>query len=48
MSDKYKIKDNEKAYFITMTTVGWIDVFSRKNQKLSIIESLNYCQQNKG
>lgn len=55
MSDKYKIRDNEKAYlpaskpgFITMTTVGWVDVFTRKAQKLLIIDSLKYCQENKG
>ncbi|MCK5028258.1 MAG: transposase [Bacteroidales bacterium] len=48
MSDKYKIRDNDKAYFITITTDGWIDVFTRKNQKLLIIDSLKYCQNNKG
>ena len=48
MSDKYKITDNEKAYFVTMIIVGWIDVFTRKEQKLLIIDSLKYCQQNKG
>jgi len=26
MSENYKIRDNNKAYFITMTVVGWIDV----------------------
>lgn len=26
MSDKYKIYDNSKAYFLTLTVVGWIDV----------------------
>ena len=48
MSDKYKIQDNDKAYFITMTIVGWVDVFTRKEQKLLIINSLKYCQENKG
>jgi hypothetical protein len=47
MSDKYKIRDNDKAYFITITAVGWIDVFTRKCQKQLIIDSLKYCQQNK-
>ena len=27
MSDKYKIRDVDKAYFLTLTVVGWIDVF---------------------
>lgn len=48
MSDKYKIYDNEKAYFVTLTTIGWIDVFIRSNHKLKIVESLKYCQLNKG
>ena len=47
MSTKYKAKDNQ-CYFITVTTVGWVDVFTRMNQKNNIIESLKYCQQNKG
>ncbi|MGQ1786750.1 MULTISPECIES: REP-associated tyrosine transposase [unclassified Saccharicrinis] len=48
MSDKYKIFDNQSAYFITMTTVGWIDVFTRKNHKMAIVDSLKYCQKHKG
>jgi putative transposase len=48
MSDKYKIRDIDKAYFVTLTVVGWIDVFTHKNHKLVLIDSLKYCQQNKG
>lgn len=48
MSDKYRIKDNDKAYYLTMTTVGWVDIFTRKEQKLSIVNSLKYCQEHKG
>jgi REP element-mobilizing transposase RayT len=48
MSDKYKIRDQEKAYFLTMTVVGWIDIFTRKNHKMAIINSLQYCQKEKG
>ncbi len=48
MSDKYKIRDQEKAYFLTLTVVGWIDVFTRKNHKITITKSLEYCQKNKG
>ena len=33
MSAKYKATITEEAYFITITTVGWIDVFTRLNQK---------------
>jgi REP element-mobilizing transposase RayT len=48
MSEKYKANESEVAYFITITTVGWIDVFTRLNQKYNIINSLDYCQKNKG
>ncbi|MFN8258779.1 MAG: transposase [Bacteroidales bacterium] len=48
MSDKYKIRDNDKAYFITSTVVGWIDVFTRPNHKILIVDSLKYCIKNKG
>ena len=48
MSDKYRIRDNDKPYYITTTTVGWIDVFTRLNHKKVIIDSLNYCVKNKG
>ena len=33
MSDKYNIRDKDKAYFITVTTVSWVDVFTRPNHK---------------
>ena len=38
----------DKPYFLTLTVVGWIDVFTRKNHKLAIINSLEFCQKNKG
>jgi REP element-mobilizing transposase RayT len=48
MSDKYKIFDQEKPYFLTMTVVGWIDIFTRKNHKMVLVDSLGYCQKEKG
>jgi REP element-mobilizing transposase RayT len=48
MSDKYKITDKDRPYFLTLTVVGWIDVFSRPNHKSVIIDSLKYCQEFKG
>ena len=48
MSTKYKATTTEQAYFITVTTVGWIDIFTRLNQKYNIIEALKYCQKHKG
>jgi putative transposase len=48
MSDKYKIQDLDNAYFLTLTVVDWIDVFTRKNHKQLMIDALSYCQKNKG
>jgi putative transposase len=48
MSDKYKIRESNKAYFVTLTIVDWVDVFSKKIYRLKIIESLQYCQEKKG
>jgi REP element-mobilizing transposase RayT len=48
MSDKYKIRDKDKPYFVTITTVGWIDIFTRPNHKKLIADSLQYCIKNKG
>ena len=48
MSTKYKATTTEEAYFITITTVGWIDIFTRLSQKHNITKALEYCQKNKG
>ena len=37
-----------KNYFMTMTAVDWIDLFTRVTQKQLIVDSLKYCQENKG
>ena len=34
-------------YFITLTVVDWVDVFSRPTYKHIVIDSLRYCQENK-
>lgn len=44
MSTKYKAIEPDAAYFITITVVGWIDVFTRLRQKYIIINALKYCQ----
>ena len=48
MSEKYKFDDSEGIYFVTSTIVHWIDLFTRKQLKELIINSLSYCQQEKG
>ncbi len=37
MSTKYKARDNDKAHFVTITTVNWVDLFTRLEQKRNII-----------
>lgn len=44
---KHTIKKNT-SYYLTLTIVGWIDVFTRENHKNAIIESLRYCIKTKG
>ena len=44
---KRNIKD-DKSYFLTMTTIQWIDFFTRPNLKNVIVDSLNYAVENKG
>ncbi|ESU27055.1 transposase [Flavobacterium limnosediminis JC2902] len=48
MSTKYKATTTEDAFFITITVVGWVDVFTRVNQKYILTNALQHCQQNKG
>ena len=48
MSVKYKIRNQLSAYFLTLTVVEWVDVFSRKEYKNIFIESLKYCKEKKG
>ena len=44
----YRIYDQNALYFITTTTVYWIDLFTRRRIKDILIESLVYCRQHKG
>jgi REP element-mobilizing transposase RayT len=48
MSEKYKMWEKDKGYFVTLTVVDWIDVFTHRNHKLKIIEALRFCQKKKG
>jgi putative transposase len=48
MADAYRIKHQHVAYFITLTVIDWVDIFTRKEYKDILIDSLKYCIQNKG
>jgi putative transposase len=44
----WKIRNQLEPHFITMTIVGWVDIFTRKLYRDILLESLQYCQHNKG
>lgn len=48
MSEKYKFYDPEGIYFVTLTVVYWIDLFTRREFKHLLLDSLRHCQQHKG
>ena len=47
MGFKYAVRSN-KLHFLTHTIIDWIDVFTRRELAMIVIESLNYCIENKG
>jgi REP element-mobilizing transposase RayT len=47
MNHRYKIKHNN-PFYITFTVTGWIDVFTQKDHINMLLESIDYCQTNKG
>jgi putative transposase len=47
VSTKYKTQAH-KLYYVTLTVVGWMDVFTRKEYVNIIFDSIRYCQANKG
>jgi REP element-mobilizing transposase RayT len=44
MSDTFQIKNQKGIYFLTFQVVGWADVFTRRDYKDIIIESVEYCR----
>lgn len=48
MSERYKFHNQEKMYFITPTVVQWCDIFTRTNYKNILVDSINYCIEEKG
>ncbi|MET3540697.1 REP element-mobilizing transposase RayT [Pontibacter aydingkolensis] len=35
-------------YFLTMTVVDWVNIFTRPVYKHIIVDALRFCQENKG
>jgi len=48
MAFKYNVTNQNDLYFITTTVVGWIDAFTRKELAQVVIDSLKFCQKEKG
>jgi REP element-mobilizing transposase RayT len=48
VSRKYKIRNQDKLHFVTFTVIHWLDVFIRREYKDIFLDSLRYCQKNKG
>jgi len=48
MSNGYKISEQDELHYVTFQVVRWIDVFTRKVYRDIVVESLRYCQHNKG
>lgn len=48
MSRNYKFHNKEGLYFVSFAVVYWIDVFVRELYSDKIIESLKFCQKEKG
>ena len=46
MSEKYKTH-SDGLYFVTFSVVGWLDIFTRRLYQEILIDSINYCKQNK-
>ena len=48
MSRNYKFHNPEGIYFVSFAVVEWVDVFTRNEYKDILLDSLRYCQKNKG
>ena len=49
MSDGgYKIRNKEGINLITFAVVEWVDVFTRKEYRGILLDSIKHCQREKG
>lgn len=48
MEGGYKIRNQAAIHFITFAVVEWVDVFSRKEYRDIVLDSIRFCQQDKG
>ena len=48
MSRNHKFHNPMGLYFVSFAVVSWLDVFTRNECKDLVLESLEFCQKNKG
>ena len=48
MNQGLKIHDQSKPHYLTFTIVEWMDIFTEKWARQIVIDSLKYCQEEKG
>lgn len=48
MSRNYKFHNSEGLYFVSFAVVEWLDVFTRNGYKDILLDSLSFCQKEKG
>ena len=48
MSERYKVIEHDQPNFITLTIVGWVDLFVRPVYTKILDESFQYCITSKG
>ncbi len=41
----YTITDQGGVYYVSFAVVAWVDVFTRKDYRDIVIESLRYCEE---
>jgi REP element-mobilizing transposase RayT len=44
----YKIRNKKEIHFVSFAVVGWVDVFTRKEYRDILLDSLRFCQEEKG
>jgi putative transposase len=47
-AEGYKIRDQSATHFLTFSIMGWIDIFSRQRYRDLMLESFQFCRENKG
>lgn len=44
----YKVRNQAGTYFVTFAVVEWVDVFTRQEYRDMVLDSLRFCQKEKG